>query len=149
MTETECWWLSAQDNEAFNSKFPAFNKWLTYTCGGAIKRMPLSLQLDSLNWVEWRCTICSKPQLTGRRQALLTEASLFARQFSNQLPELSECQLPVVVLIQRAHELLDRPGVAGVLWVITERRPWSLLTQSKVQQELLCNTVLPPNGWVQ
>lgn len=34
-----------------------------------------------------------------RLRALLTEAPLFARQFSNQLPELGERQLPVVVLI--------------------------------------------------
>lgn len=59
------------------------------------------------------------------RRALLTEASLLARQFPNQLPELAESQLPVVVFIQGTHELLDGPGVAGVLLGdhIRERRP--------------------------
>ncbi len=128
----ECWWLRVHDNEAFNSKFPAFNKWLTKELdmwnwwGDKRMRKPFEFkQLDSLNWVGWRCTICSKATTERRQGALLSEASLFARQFSNQLPELGESQLPVVVLIQWAHELLDRPGIAGVLWVITERRPES------------------------
>ncbi len=72
-------------------------------------RMPLS-QLDSLkNQADWRLTICSKPQLTAQGQTLLTEASLFARQISDQLPEVGESQLPV--LTQRAHELLDHLGI--------------------------------------
>lgn len=29
MTGDSVWWLSAEDNEAFNLKFPRFNKWLT------------------------------------------------------------------------------------------------------------------------
>lgn len=49
-------------------------------------------------------------------EALLTEAALLARKFSNELPELGESQLPVVVLIERAHERVDRPGAAEVLW---------------------------------
>lgn len=53
-----CWWLRVQYNEAFNSKSPSFNKWLTkglhmWHCWSG-KRMwiPLSLQFDSLNWVD-------------------------------------------------------------------------------------------------
>lgn len=58
----------------------------------------------------------------------LAEASLFTRQVPNQLPELRESQLPVVVLVQGAHQLVHGPGVAGVLQEITERSsPWFIL----------------------
>lgn len=50
-----------------------------------------------------------------RDMFLLSEAPLFARQLSNQLPELVERQLPVVVLILQAHELLHGLEVTGVL----------------------------------
>lgn len=51
----------------------------------------------------------------------LTEASLFTRQGAEQLPELGEGQLPVVVLVQGAHQLRRGPGITGVLWVITDQ----------------------------
>lgn len=78
-----CWWLRVQYNEAFNSKSPSFNKWLTkglhmWHCWSG-KRMwiPLSLQFDSLNWVDGFSAWSHGWQKTGG--ALLTEASLFAR----------------------------------------------------------------------
>lgn len=77
---------------------------------GAIKRMPLSFGTALTELID----IAQSAQ-SHKRQALRTEASLFARQLSDELPELGESQLPVVVLVQRAHELFDHPGVAGVL----------------------------------
>lgn len=77
---------------------------------GAIKRMPLSFGTASIELIDVAQSVQSH-----ERQVLRAEASLFARQLSDELPELGESQLPVVVLVQRAHELLDRPGVAGVL----------------------------------
>ena len=58
--------------------------------------------------------------MTGDAKALLTEASLFTRQFANQLPEFRESQLPVVVFVYGAHELVDHSRVAGILLRITE-----------------------------
>lgn len=52
----------------------------------------------------------------GDPGGLLAVTSLFARQFPDQLPELGERQLPVVVLVYGAHELVDHSGVAGVLF---------------------------------
>ena len=49
------------------------------------------------------------------QRRLLAEAALLARQLADQLPELEEGQLPVVVFVQRAHELVDGRGIAGVL----------------------------------
>lgn len=71
---------------------------------------------------------------TSDRESL-TEASLFARQVPNQLPELRERQLPIVVLVQRAHQLLHGPGVAGVLWEITESR----FNSFSLSERLLCH----------
>lgn len=63
--------------------------------------MAVSLQMDILKTEnDRRCTICSEATIDTGWRALLTEATLFAREFSNQLPELGEGQLPVVVLVQ-------------------------------------------------
>lgn len=149
----QCRWMRIQHNEAFNSKFPALTEWKSYTCGtGGVMKAFESFwfyNLTVLIGFDWRC---SKPTLDRRRRAapLLAEASLFARQLSHQLPELWEIQLPVVVFIQRAHELLDGPRIAGVLWVITERRrPWSQWHHPELQHQAACSakTVPPPNGW--
>lgn len=53
--------------------------------------------------------------MTEDSELLLTEASLCARQLPKQLPELRESQLPVVVFIQWAHELVDGSRITGVL----------------------------------
>lgn len=86
------------------------------------------LELKSINWDDWRCTISSlSVSIDRKRRALLTEASLLARQFSNQLPELGESQLPVVVFIQWAHELVDDSGITGILQrVITKNSSGSI-----------------------
>lgn len=55
------------------------------------------------------------------------KAPLLGRQLPDQLPELGEGQLAVVVLIQGAHQLLDRPGVAGVLDIVGQLRGHQLV----------------------
>lgn len=72
--------------------------------------MPLSFGMALIELID-----VAQSAQSHKRQALRTEASLSARQLSDELPELGESQLPVVVFVHRAHELLDRPGVAGVL----------------------------------
>lgn len=74
----------------------------------------------------------------------LTEASLFTRQGAEQLPELWEGQLPVVVLVQRAHQLRHRLGITGVLWVITGHSRSQLNAPEQFQPRE--KSVLPPIG---
>lgn len=134
---------------AFNSKLTAFNKWWTkelhtWHCWRAEKNSnAFEFTVGQLDWVDY--TICSKAQWS---RALLAEATLLACQFSNQLPEFRERQLPIVVFIQGAHELVDRCRVVSVLWVITKKTPWSLKALCGLQHLQLCKTVLPPIGWV-
>lgn len=98
---------------------------VTHVAHGGVMKAFEGLWFYSLTasiWVHRRSTILS-PTPQAKAGSLLTEAALFARQLSNQLPELWETQLPVVVFVQRAHELLDDAGIAGVLRV--RGRPWS------------------------
>lgn len=50
------------------------------------------------------------------------KAPLLVGKFSNQLPKLQKCQLPIVVFVQRAHELLDHDWIAGILQAIREEK---------------------------
>lgn len=77
---------------------------------GAITRMPLSFGTALIELID-----VAQSAQSHKRQALRIEASLLGRQVSDEPPELGESQLPVVVLVLGAHELLDRAGGAGVL----------------------------------
>lgn len=107
--------------------------------------MPTVCISGSVNWVDRRRPVISQATVeeeAARERDLLAE--LFARQFPQQLPELGESQLPVVVLVQRAHELLDGGGVAGVL---RERRSPSVQGQRvRHRRQPVSEAVLPPNG---
>lgn len=95
--------------------------------------------MPRLNNVRW---LNSLLRATSDR---LTEASLFTRQGPEQLPELGESQLPVVVLVQRAHQLLHGPGITGVLWG-DHREGQTPPFNTHFQP--LAKSVLPPKGSV-
>lgn len=117
----ESQWLRVQDNGVFNSKSQVFNKWVTkhykLGTGRAIKQFKCPAVY---NWTAWINCVAELAQKWQKMPDLLTEAPLFTRQFANQLPELGESQLPVVVFIYWAHELVDHSRVAGILLMMTE-----------------------------
>lgn len=110
-----CWRSKLQRSRVFNSEFQTFNKRLLTESHICRTRRRNS---DG---------VCLQPPDVARPDpaALLAEASLSARQFTDQLPELGEGQLAVVVLVYGAHELVDHAGVTGVLGAGSEKRQGS------------------------
>jgi hypothetical protein len=76
------------------------------------------------------------------------KAPLLVGKFSNQLPKLQKCQLPIIVFVQRAHELLDYGWIAGVLQTIRDKKGDSdpIQAQTGLTMSCMVKATLPSNG---
>lgn len=73
----------------------------------------ISIQLQHIYDLNWN--IVTVYNVSHSCDVSLAEASLFVREFANQLPEFQKRQLSIIICIQWAHELVNHCRIIGIL----------------------------------